>query len=172
MRSRPIVLSDVRTREYLIGHELNYDGCQKPLRLLKPGEKGDLILRKANVWNGLISNVPRRFLEALTFAAWGYCGTGAHDLAINVLYHFSDGDEKFAREYARWFLLDVVCKLPQSTPMQINGEFLIKWVEDKRNQLIDEASELHAPMMYSRLSPSHMMWDNDGQSILTPAEIA
>lgn len=172
MRSRPIVLSDVRTREYLIGHELTGEECQKPLTLLKPGEKGDLILKKANVWNGLISNVPRRFLEALTFAAWGYKGTGAHDLAINVLYHFSDGDEKFAREYAHWFLLDVVCKLPEGTPMRINADFLIKWVADKRNQAIDESSELHAPMMYSRLSPDHLMWDNDGQSILTPAEIA
>ena len=172
MRSRPIVLSDVTVHEYLIGHELTAEECQKPIKVLKPGEKGDLILRRANVWNGLVSNVPRRFLEALTFAAWGYKGTGAHDLAINVLYHFGDGDEKFAREYARWFLLDVVCKLPQDKPLLIDGDFLIKWVSEKRSQPIDESSELHAPMKYARLCPSHMMWDVHGQAILTPAEIA
>jgi len=170
-KSKPVVLREVTVREYLIGSELTVAECQKPLKLLKPGEKGDLILKRANVWNGLISNVPRRFRVADTFAAWGYTGTGAHDLAVNVLYHYSDGDEKFARENTGAFLLDVVAKLPQDKAMRINGDFLIQWVAEKKIPRIDKPSEPRA-LTYGRLSPSHMMWDNDGEAILTPTEIA
>ncbi len=172
MQCRPILLHDVRVPEYLIGYELTADERKVPLKILKHGEKGDLILRRANVWNGLVSNVPRRFLHALTFAAWDYTGTGPHDLAINVLYHYSDGDEKFAREYARWFVLDVVAKLPQDKALRIKSDFLIKWLAEKRTRPIDETSELHSPMRYAKLIPSHLMWDNNGQAILTPTEIA
>ncbi len=131
---------------------------------MKPGEKGDLIIRRANVGHGNVSNVHKRFGLSQDIN-WGYTGTGPHDLALNVLFHFSDQNEAFARAFAGDFVEDVVQYLEQ-VPQRITGEFLKSWVAERM------ALAPQTPMTCGELCPSHLAWDNDKKLVIAPMEIA
>ncbi len=171
METKPVVIRETAVREYLVGRELTDEECQQAVRLLKPGEKGDLILKRSLKWGGYISNVPRRIQNGW-FVAWGYSGTGAFDLALNVLYHFSGQNEAFTRKFARLFVIEVVSKLPMSQAIRLDERFVSSWVEQKMNASEDQLSHIGAPYVSGVLSADHLVWDNSFQQILAPAEIA
>lgn len=132
---------------------------------MQPGEKGDLIVRRSNAEYGNVTNVPRR-LGLSGFVNWGYLGTGPHDLALNVLYHYSDQNEEFARGFAGHFVEEVVSKLEMNVAMRIDGGFISKWVSE-RLEARPESS-----ITIGELAPDHMAWDNDHKLILAPSEVA
>jgi hypothetical protein len=158
-------------REYKIGRELSDEECLKPLAVLKPKEFGDLVIRRSNVWHGNITNVPRHFKYS-GWLSWGYAGVGPYDLGLNVLYHYSGEDERFARQWLHVFVAEVVQKLPIDKPMRIDGEFLKSWVETKRTRPLEESTIYGGSFEGGTFAGGHLIWDNDGNAILAPAEIA
>lgn len=132
---------------------------------MKPGEKGDLIIRRANAGHGNVSNVHKRFGLSQDIS-WGYAGTGPHDLALNVLFHFSDQNEEFARAFAGGFVEDVVQHLEQSVPQRIDGAFLTNWVNERLSR------EPETAITSGELCPAHLAWSNDRKLVLAPTEIA
>lgn len=64
---------------------------------------------------------------------WGYFGQGPLTLAYNILYLFSDGDQKFSRKYAADFVKAFLEQVSQTEDLKIEKEIIHYWVEKKRN---------------------------------------
>jgi len=165
MESKPIKIMEVK--EYLIGRELTQLECKEPLKILRPGDKGDLKLRCSNVWAGNISNIPRRLCVSLD-VNWGYNGTGPFDLALNVLFHYSGGDEAFTYHYARLFVKEFIGFLPKDTPLVVYSEAIVRWVNDKKAL---PATYSGARPAVVDICPGHLAWDNEGEKILSPGQV-
>jgi hypothetical protein len=117
---------------------------KKQGRVLESGELGDVVaIRDRYNTFDLSTNVPRVF-KTSDRHAWGYSGAGPHDFALDILYHFTRGDEVFARYHCSQLVKEVVSKMPE--PGQITpAKEILAWIEQK----IRETD----PAVYSTYSP-------------------
>ncbi len=129
--------------------------CEKPIQVLIEGELGDVILRPS-AWSyekGNVSNVPYRLKDAWWFE-WGYSGGGPRDAALNILFHFTGGDEHFARGFTLDFVEEVLAKIPNRMAASICHKSILSWIENKRGK----KSKLGS-FDYGELSPKGMTWE-------------
>ena len=65
---------------------------------------------------------------------WGYIGTGPNNLAINLLYYFSDGDESFARKHVYTFSSEILLNLTHTKSGVIKYETINAWIKKAKAQ--------------------------------------
>lgn len=68
--------------------------------------------------------------------AWGYKGTGAFDLSLNVLLHYSGGNLEFAKEYAADFVTEVISELTEREATTLPASLIMSWVEPRMQGLV------------------------------------
>ncbi len=84
---------------------------------------------------GQNTNVPRAFKYA-KWMLWGYIGNSPMDFAINILHHFTSGNEEFARAYAHDFMVEVISMLPEDTCGVLKAQTIINWILPRKEGLI------------------------------------
>ena len=114
--------------------------------------------------HGNIGSVPRRILLA-NFYTYGYTGTGPCDLALNILFHWSDGDFHFAKQKAPKLVEDLISKLPMGQALEVSGDMLTAWIESEKktpcgNEIIFQTAEL---------CERGYVWNNLDELILRPS---
>lgn len=104
--------------------------------LLQPKEFSDVkFYCRSQLGQGPNTNVPRAFRYA-KWMLWGYMGDSTMDFSINILYHFTGGDEDFARNYAHDFLEEVVSMLPEDTCGVLKARSILNWILPRKEGLI------------------------------------
>ncbi len=85
-------------------------------RKLEKGEYDDVIaVRHPRQWQARFTNIPcviDAYGDGEMSYAWGYTGGGPSVFAINILMHFTNGDEIFSRTFHIDFRNEFVAKLP------------------------------------------------------------
>lgn len=71
---------------------------------------------------------------------WGYRGTGPHHFALNILMHFTKGDEALSRTLCSDFVLDFIEALPE-VGGQISAKEILSWIEIRRKTAAWERSK-------------------------------
>ena len=90
---------------------------------------------RSQVGAGDNTNVPYVFKDA-DWMLWGYSGGGPQDFAINILYHFTGGDEEFARLYALDFVVEVISMLPHDKCGTLKARTILNWILPRKEGLI------------------------------------
>lgn len=126
-----------------------------------------MILRPSNDAPGNIGNVPRRILLA-NFYTYGYIGTGPYDLALNILFHWSDGDLHFAKQKAPKLVEDLISKLPMGQALEVSGEMLTTWVENEKKL------KLENEIVFQSAKPCDVgyVWNSFDGLILRPSVLS
>jgi hypothetical protein len=63
---------------------------------------------------------------------WGYNGSGPYNLALNILYYFTDGDKDFAAKFVFEFRDDIVSKLPNQDNCCIYYNVIMDWISSRK----------------------------------------
>lgn len=99
---------------------------------LKPGEIADVIAwcESGNPFNRR-TNISHIIQYSDDFA-WGYSGAGPTDFALNILLHFTHGDEDFTRKKCIQFREDFIAPLKNAEPATIASQRILDWIEERR----------------------------------------
>jgi len=72
------------------------------------------------------------------------------DFAINILYHFTSGDEEFARLYTLDFVVEVISMLPHNTCGKLRAQTILNWILPRKTGLI---SPYYGKVTWIRANP-------------------
>jgi hypothetical protein len=99
---------------------------------LKPGEIGDVIAwcEPSNPFHRL-TNIPHVIQYSDDFA-WGYSGAGPSDFALNILLHFTNGDEAFSRKHCINFREEIIARLKNAEAVTLPKQKVLDWIEERR----------------------------------------
>lgn len=145
---------------------LTEEECKMPIKLMQKSERMNIVLRRSRAWNGNISNVPKQISSAW-FYTWGYQGTGPHDLAMNILFHWT-GNAGFAQYWSTELVQDVISRIPIDVPAEINAEYISNWVEAKASLPIPKSENI---LNLGILCAEDQMWNNQFKTIQRPLVI-
>jgi len=100
---------------------------------LKDGEFGHVMaIRNPDCDFKRETNISHK-LKASDDFEWGYGGAGPSDFAINILFHFTNGDEAFSRKHYMEFRDEFVAQLPRAGGT-IHKESILEFIEKKKRQ--------------------------------------
>jgi hypothetical protein len=66
--------------------------------------------------------------------AWGYGGSGPHQLALALLSD-ATGDDRLAINYYRHYVVDVISTLDMDQPFEVSQVSILAWLKAKRREL-------------------------------------
>ena len=105
-------------------------GMRLKMEKLKDGEFAHVIaVRDPKCEFKRETNIRQRIRTSQDFE-WGYSGQGPTDFAFNILLHFTNGDEAFARKNYCDFLTKFVVTLPRPGGT-IHKESILEFIQSK-----------------------------------------
>lgn len=81
------------------------------------------------------TNIQSYLKEKEGHFGWGYLGERPLNFAMNILYHFTDGKEEFAREHAEAFTRHFLMNLNTYHDEMISARKILRWIEDKKYEI-------------------------------------
>lgn len=102
------------------------------MRKLLIGEKQRDVICNRDIDDPRFNTNIQSYIGGLEEMNWGYAGTGPWLLAGNILYTFTDGDQRFAGKYVFDFREDFLIRNGDQSSFSISASEINQWINNKR----------------------------------------